>query len=264
MEWDRWFPDAVVVAPATITSAAQALAGAPPASNPCLFQSLLTSIVVAPPAFEAATRTLDLPDLGSARVLEHSIEFYREIEARDSISFGVQIMAMSDLDGQSAGLPVRVHAFTTQRTGDSRLCTLRFVFPVDGALRDRMSEFSSKQTALVPGPPVVSPESIRDSYMRARARSPINLDHSTWDRSDHAERLHSGVTDEVRRMEPMLSSADVAAILGVSVRTVNRWAGNGAVKSTVLPGGARRFLLRDIEDALMPPPGDTDVARPGR
>jgi excisionase family DNA binding protein len=52
---------------------------------------------------------------------------------------------------------------------------------------------------------------------------------------------------------PLLTAAEVADLLAVSVSTVHRWARDGTLPSITLPTGTRRFDLRDVlADA---PPG---------
>ena len=51
--------------------------------------------------------------------------------------------------------------------------------------------------------------------------------------------------------EPLLTSADVARRLHVSVRTVQSWVEKKILTPTlVLPGGARRYRLSDVERQL--------------
>ena len=44
-----------------------------------------------------------------------------------------------------------------------------------------------------------------------------------------------------------LSVTQAAALLGVSVGTVRRWADDGALQSRRTPGGQRRFSASDLE-----------------
>jgi DNA-binding transcriptional MerR regulator len=51
--------------------------------------------------------------------------------------------------------------------------------------------------------------------------------------------------------EPLLTSADVAKRLHVSVRTVQSWVEKGILTPTlVLPGGARRYRMSHVERQL--------------
>jgi DNA-binding transcriptional MerR regulator len=51
--------------------------------------------------------------------------------------------------------------------------------------------------------------------------------------------------------EPLLTSADLAKRLHVATRTVQSWVDKGILKPTlVLPGGARRYRLSDVERQL--------------
>jgi excisionase family DNA binding protein len=51
--------------------------------------------------------------------------------------------------------------------------------------------------------------------------------------------------------EPLLTSAEVAKRLHVAVRTVQSWVDKGILTPTlVLPGGARRYRMSDVERQL--------------
>lgn len=51
--------------------------------------------------------------------------------------------------------------------------------------------------------------------------------------------------------EPLLTSAELAKRLHVSVRTVQSWVEKGILVPTlVLPGGARRYRMSDVERQL--------------
>jgi MerR HTH family regulatory protein len=51
--------------------------------------------------------------------------------------------------------------------------------------------------------------------------------------------------------EPLLTSAELARQLHVAVRTVQSWVEKGILTPTlVLPGGARRYRLSDVERQL--------------
>lgn len=52
--------------------------------------------------------------------------------------------------------------------------------------------------------------------------------------------------------EPLLTSGEVAALYGVNVKTVNRWADDGKLKPIRTLGGHRRFSEREVR-ALMRP-----------
>jgi excisionase family DNA binding protein len=55
----------------------------------------------------------------------------------------------------------------------------------------------------------------------------------------------------VHEQEPLLTSAEVARRLHVSVRTVQSWVEKGILTPTlVLPGGARRYRMSDVERQL--------------
>jgi excisionase family DNA binding protein len=51
--------------------------------------------------------------------------------------------------------------------------------------------------------------------------------------------------------------SEAAALAGVSLSTVRRWADEGRLPSFRTPGGHRRFRVVDIERALMPAPAGT-------
>jgi excisionase family DNA binding protein len=46
--------------------------------------------------------------------------------------------------------------------------------------------------------------------------------------------------------ERLLTAAEAAQILYVSVPTVRRWAREGALPSVIIPGGRRRFRISDL------------------
>ncbi len=48
-----------------------------------------------------------------------------------------------------------------------------------------------------------------------------------------------------------LSIGETAELLGVSVKTVRRWADSGQLKSTRTPTGHRRFNLLDVQYRLI-------------
>ena len=50
----------------------------------------------------------------------------------------------------------------------------------------------------------------------------------------------------------LLTTAEVAARLRVSVATVNRYARDGSLRSVALPGKQRRYRVEDV-DALLTP-----------
>lgn len=56
----------------------------------------------------------------------------------------------------------------------------------------------------------------------------------------------------------LLTTAEVAARLRVSVATVNRYARDGSLAAIVLPGKQRRYRLEDV-DALLAPAAATQV-----
>jgi excisionase family DNA binding protein len=57
-----------------------------------------------------------------------------------------------------------------------------------------------------------------------------------------------------------LSPSDAAAILGVHVDTITRWADNGTLPCFRTPGGWRRFRRSDIEAMLPTAPSNEGVA----
>lgn len=57
----------------------------------------------------------------------------------------------------------------------------------------------------------------------------------------------------------LLTTAEVAERLRVSVATVNRYAREGALAAIVLPGKQRRYRVEDV-DALLSPTGSTEAA----
>lgn len=57
----------------------------------------------------------------------------------------------------------------------------------------------------------------------------------------------------------LLTTAEVAARLRVSVATVNRYAREGDLPAIALPGGQRRYRVEDV-DALLSPAGPTEAA----
>ena len=59
---------------------------------------------------------------------------------------------------------------------------------------------------------------------------------------------------------PTISLSGAAAIAGVSVSTLRRWADEGRLPSFRTPGGHRRFRVADVQRALAPAPvATTDV-----
>lgn len=61
---------------------------------------------------------------------------------------------------------------------------------------------------------------------------------------------------DVTEHEPLLKTAEVAAMLHVGSRTVLRWANEGKLTSLRTPGGDRRFLaseVRALDDAVLTP-----------
>jgi hypothetical protein len=55
----------------------------------------------------------------------------------------------------------------------------------------------------------------------------------------------------VSEQEPLLTSAEVARRLHVATRTVQTWVEKGILTPTlVLPGGARRYRMSDVERQL--------------
>lgn len=60
----------------------------------------------------------------------------------------------------------------------------------------------------------------------------------------------------------LLTSAEAARRLRVSVRTVERWTERGILAAQVLPNGHRRYRVDDVEAALTRyKPGDDDAAQ---
>lgn len=56
----------------------------------------------------------------------------------------------------------------------------------------------------------------------------------------------------------LLTTAEVASRLRVSVATVNRYARDGDLPAIVLPGGQRRYRVEDV-DALLSPTEPTEA-----
>lgn len=54
----------------------------------------------------------------------------------------------------------------------------------------------------------------------------------------------------VARADEMLTPADVALMMGVSAKSVARWAKDGRLPSVRTPGGHHRFRRGDIEEYL--------------
>lgn len=52
----------------------------------------------------------------------------------------------------------------------------------------------------------------------------------------------------------LLTTAEVAARLRVSVATVNRYARDGDLAAITLPGGQRRYKAEDVDALLSPAP----------
>lgn len=52
--------------------------------------------------------------------------------------------------------------------------------------------------------------------------------------------------------DPLMTSAEVAALLGVNKKTVSRWAGAGLLPSVKTLGGHHRFR-RSVVEALVEP-----------
>jgi excisionase family DNA binding protein len=65
-----------------------------------------------------------------------------------------------------------------------------------------------------------------------------------------------------RRIEPMLTTSDVARLLNVHINTVRRWSNQGALKTYRIGArGDRRFRREDIANFLSP---ETDAGKPAR
>lgn len=60
----------------------------------------------------------------------------------------------------------------------------------------------------------------------------------------------------------LLTPAEVAELFHVDPKTVGRWAAKGRLRSVRTPGGHRRFLKSEVEDALYA--GRTTVIDAGR
>ncbi len=56
---------------------------------------------------------------------------------------------------------------------------------------------------------------------------------------------------------PAVGLSEAAAIAGVSVSTLRRWADEGRLPSFRTPGGHRRFRVADVQAALLPMPAAT-------
>jgi excisionase family DNA binding protein len=59
--------------------------------------------------------------------------------------------------------------------------------------------------------------------------------------------------------EPLLTPAQVAAIVFVDPKTVSRWARAGKIASTLTPGGHRRFRSSDVEALLRADDGPDQI-----
>jgi excisionase family DNA binding protein len=60
-----------------------------------------------------------------------------------------------------------------------------------------------------------------------------------------------------RRIEPMLTTSDVARLLNVHINTVRRWSNQGALKTYRIGArGDRRFRREDIASFLSPEASD--------
>jgi excisionase family DNA binding protein len=73
-----------------------------------------------------------------------------------------------------------------------------------------------------------------------------------------------------RRIDPMLTTSDVARLLNVHINTVRRWSNQGALKTYRIGArGDRRFRREDIASFLSPEPNgdktggeEASLARP--
>lgn len=54
-------------------------------------------------------------------------------------------------------------------------------------------------------------------------------------------------------VEPLYTTQEVAGLFRVGPNTVLRWAVDGQIPSILLPGGQRRYRVRDIDPMLRPP-----------
>jgi len=51
--------------------------------------------------------------------------------------------------------------------------------------------------------------------------------------------------------EPMITTAELAKLIGVSARTIQLWVASGKLRPTLTtPGGRYRWRLSDVEDQL--------------
>jgi excisionase family DNA binding protein len=55
-----------------------------------------------------------------------------------------------------------------------------------------------------------------------------------------------------RQMPDMLSPEEAARLLGISPRTLARWAREHRIPAVILPTGHRRYRVADIEAVLHP------------
>lgn len=60
----------------------------------------------------------------------------------------------------------------------------------------------------------------------------------------------------------LYTGPEVAALLRVNEKTVNRWALKGRIRSIITPGGHRRYFAKDVHAILDPPEADTSTAPP--
>jgi excisionase family DNA binding protein len=61
----------------------------------------------------------------------------------------------------------------------------------------------------------------------------------------------------------LLTTSEVARLLGVNRRTVTRWARHGKISAVWTLGGDRRFLRSEVERALEAGADDRDSHRDG-
>lgn len=67
--------------------------------------------------------------------------------------------------------------------------------------------------------------------------------------------------EETEVKELLISSGEVASMLGVTVQTVLRWVKMDLIDSILLPSGHRRFRKSDIDIIKNPPDKDKKTRR---
>lgn len=62
--------------------------------------------------------------------------------------------------------------------------------------------------------------------------------------------------EELEFSKNVLSPRDIAEVLGVNTKTVNRWGRTGKLPCFRTPGGHLRFNSKDVKDAIMKSQGE--------